>query len=451
MEIKCKLFFCTIFLLLNLSNSYSNEINFVDSKSVLEKKHSLELHDLLNIGIEKNLSLKKSYSKSGIAKSNYKMGYSVYFPHFSISYKEDSKNVGFNSGSLRSGLLEKHGHLNMNYKIFSFGADTALIKGRKAEFEEIKIQEAIMFQDLIYKIGVQYYSILKLYEHERSAKTTEGYYQEILNAATLKYKIGLAPLYDKLKAKSSYSEIKMKTMQIANEIKKEVASLNMLLNLEADQVLFLSEKDVNLEKDIKEDVHYFLEIAKRNRVEIKALNKEKEAIIQDIKYEQLSRLPSLNLHGSISNYGGINKLKFKNNVYTIGFDVNMPIFLGFNSYYSIQGKKEKLKHTNLEIEERFKNISLEVWNTYYDYENAKKIYYTNLKILKTVEESAKLTMGMYKNGKASILDLLASQANLAETKNNVIKYKFDLIIHKISLYRVIGKLDVDTLINIDRI
>ena len=95
-----------------------------------------------------------------------------------------------------------------------------------------------------------------------------------------------------------------------------------------------------------------------------------------------------------------------------------------------------------------KAIEKEVVSSYYDFLINQEKFFITKELLKTATENAKVTLGMYKNGKISILELLNVHSKLEEAKLNYVESKYSWFTYRAKLLNAIGKLDLNNVINI---
>jgi outer membrane protein TolC len=89
-------------------------------------------------------------------------------------------------------------------------------------------------------------------------------------------------------------------------------------------------------------------------------------------------------------------------------------------------------------------VELDVWTAYQNYQTARKVLEQTGVLLKSAAESEKVTGGMYKVGRATMLDWLTQQAELASAKKQNIAAKYDLYVKRAALALSIGELKMET-------
>ncbi len=417
-----------------------------------QETRPLELYNLIEIALKRNLTKNKASLELINKKTELNISRSNFLPQVSLSHSQDVNH----SHTLDQTVRTANSGVSLSYNVFNFGKDLASYHAVKSDTEKAELDQTTLIRNLILEISIQYYTILSLYEEHAAALSTEEAYLETLHAAQLKHRLGLVTLNDVLQAESSYSQTKLNTINIVNSINKAHAALNNLLNVEPNTKVILAKHKIQVENNLN-DVEDYIIKAKQNRSEILSLNKQKTMLNYKLLEAQLSNLPSINFKASSIRQKNFVRQHFDNALLKVndygwsssfGISISMPIFVGFAKYNQIKLIRNEINLAEINILQEYKKVSLEVWNAYQDYKSAYEGYNTSLALLLTAEKNQSLVMGMYKNGKASILDLLTAQSNHAKAKSNVIKYKYNLINNKLNLFASTGELNVQTLLNI---
>ena len=430
----------------------SNKFDEINAEDLLinEEDLPLKLTDLIYLALERNTQTKIAFKNVKIAERELKANKSVFYPHIALtgSYRETDSDIYKVKNRIKNGAV------NLNYDIFSFGKDINKAMALQHYLNSIKYKQDQTTQNIIYDVVKNYYSLLSLYAQKDASIETEKASQEAYKSAKLKYKIGIVPLVDKLKSENSYSQSKLNRIKIENDIKKQKANLNLLLNLKPNYVLYLEIPEINIKK-VNKNVNEYIKIALENRLELKQLKEDRQSKAKNLMSLKLSRLPNINLSGyidttrNITNNSGDLPPSYNTNQITLS--VNIPLFNGFYTYNNIKMAEESLKSIDLQIKEMEQTISAEVWNAYYDFDTTQRSYFIAKDLLKTAQESAKVELGMYKNSKSSMLDVLNAQKQLENARYEFIYSKYNFLIYRMKLLSVIGKMNLENIINIDNL
>lgn len=427
----------------------SEKNNIIGTVNLSAKNNEipLNLYNLIYIALQRNNSTREAFINIKIAERQLGKQKSVYYPTVSASAGY-SRNDGDSYNTPQEAF---NASLDLNYEIFTFGKNSASVKAMESYLSSVKYERDNLVQNVIFEVINSYYSLLSLEAQKTAALESEILSQEAYKAASLKYKIGLVPLIDKLQSKTSYVESKSKRVEIENNIKKQKASLNNLLNLEPNYTIYVDEPDIKI-KGITKSIDYYLKKARENRFDLKSLVASKEQALAELKAAKAERYPTINLQGSIGDRKDLSDDRVSSDHFVdnnISIGVSVPLFTGFSTYNNIKVYEQNIEKLNIQIEQKERDISKEVWDAYQDFNTNQVSYFLAKETLETAKESARLTLGMYKNGKASILDVLTSQDSLESSKYNFINATYNWLVYRMKLLKVIGKMNLENIINID--
>ena len=122
-----------------------------------------------------------------------------------------------------------------------------------------------------------------------------------------------------------------------------------------------------------------------------------------------------------------------------GLSLSVPIFNGFKTSYNVDRARFQYERAVASTQDTKESIEKEVYTAYQDYTTAVSSYQVNQEVLKSAKESERVAFVSYKAGKESILNLLTSQAQLAEARQGVAVAFYNVLTSKAKLYRAIGR------------
>jgi outer membrane protein len=155
----------------------------------------------------------------------------------------------------------------------------------------------------------------------------------------------------------------------------------------------------------------------------------------------LKNLPSISASGSISwNDDSANFFATGGNHIngSIGIRASMPIFAGFANMYGIRSANSQYDVANENLRGINDSAMLDVFTAYQNYKTAQTVLEQTNTLLKSAMESEKVTAGMYRVGRATMLDWQTAQSELvsAQKQNNAARY--DLFTKRAAVALAIG-------------
>jgi outer membrane protein TolC len=160
----------------------------------------------------------------------------------------------------------------------------------------------------------------------------------------------------------------------------------------------------------------------------------------------LSNLPSISASGSVSwndtpsetyNAGTDNISG------SIGIRASMPLFAGFANLYNLRAANVNYDRAVEQERSTQDNATLDIFTAYQNYKTAQTVLKQTETLLKSATESERVTAGMYKVGRATMLDWQTAQSELvsAEKQNNAAKY--DLYTKRAAVALAVGDIKAE--------
>ena len=411
----------------------------LDKEIAVNKEVSLI--DLIKIGICNNPQLNANYMSSKESEENLGSAKSEYFPKINLS-----GGIGKNTTKLQGRSHTENDPYNLNLGLslllYDFGGRSARIDSFKYYLENSGFVYNSALQDLILSIHTAYFKLLGAKEDLKSARANEAMYKKSFDEASRKYEVGLAALNDKLQTQTSYEQSKLQVLKMENAVKQNSGDLATILNLppQTEFKLKLPPKDRDLTALNKKDtIDKMIEIAAKNRDEVRAQEMSLNAANSSLKELRASRYGSFSLAADSGYNNSWRPERAYNRDNSIGINYKLPLFTGFDTTHKISAAKYKREQERLNLDKIRNQIKKEVWSAYNDYQTSLKSYDVSKKVLKSAEENEKVAFKSYEIGNTDIINLLTAESQLAEARDAVVVAFYTVLINKATLYRSIGR------------
>ena len=123
---------------------------------------------------------------------------------------------------------------------------------------------------------------------------------------------------------------------------------------------------------------------------------------------------------------------------SVGISASMPIFTGFLNYYNARSASADWESTKYNEENISNEAMMDVFTAYQNYKTAKTVLTQSETLLKSATESERVTSGMYKVGRATMLDWQTAQSELVNARKQNNSAKYDLFIKRAAVALAIG-------------
>ncbi len=399
----------------------------------------LTLPQVIELGLCRNPQTAASYMSYESARFAKNAGYSNYLPSVNASANASLPYRNENWGDWSYGAS-----LSASYLIFDFGKRLSDLNQLSATWRAAGFDYDETVQNYIYGIIGSYYALLNADADVKSAQMLLTVAQTARDTANKKFKAGSVARADVLKADTTLASRELELERAKNN--REIVKGNLLnkLSFPADKQIEIADmpSEIGTPQETKTLDELFAQ-AEKTRPDLLRATAQKDAAWHRRNSVFLSNLPSISASGSVSwndtpteTYGaGTDNISG-----SIGIRASMPLFAGFANLYNV--RSAQANYTRAQENERTAadNATLDVYTAYQNYKTAQKVLTQTDVLLKSATESERVTAGMYRAGRATMLDWQTAQSELvdAEKQNNAAKY--DLFTKRAAVALAVGEI-----------
>ncbi len=402
----------------------------------------LNLPEIIDLGLCRNPQTASAFLASESARFAKNAGYANYLPNLSASANASLPYRNEEWGDWTYGAS-----LSASYLIFDFGKRLADVSQLTASWRAAGFEYDDSVQNYVYGVIGSYYSLLTADANVRSAESLLKVAQTAKDMADKKFRAGSVARADVLKADTTLASRKLELERAKNN--REIAKGTLLskLSFPANQELKIADLPAEFGTDAENpSVEELLELAQKQRPDLLRADANTTAAWHRRNSAFLKNLPSISASGSLS-WNDTPSESFNagndNISASIGIRASMPIFAGFANLYGV--RSAQANYDNAKEQQRATNdaATLDVFTAYQNYKTAQTVLKQTETLLKSATESEKVTAGMYKVGRATMLDWQTAQSELvdAEKQNNSAKY--DLFTKRAAVALAIGDIKVE--------
>ncbi len=420
-------------------NVYQNDKVPVCQKPDLSKE--ITLLDAMEIAVCESPVLKSSYLSTQVSASSYGQSLSTYLPSLDGTglISQDSSKI---DGDDHSDLTDTSARISLNWLLLDFGARSNTADKFKSYLASAYYSYDNTLQSTLYGVAESYYNVLSAEEKYEGLLKSEEASKKAFEEANSRYKLGLVPLSDKLQAETAYAQAKLETTVAKKNIAIERGNLANLLNLPPYTLFKLYRQEKIIEDKVKlDDIEKLIHSALENRPDYHAMQKDKEGASFNVKTAQSGHLPTLNAVGSASAGKEIRLGEDGSYNSSIGLQLSIPIFSGFDQSYKVGQARYELKQIEEQLNQLKIDIENEVWAAVQDYKTSFQTHQISKTLLASAEESERVAFASYKVGKVNILTLLDAQSQLASARIEYSTSFYNFMIAKNNLMKALGQME----------
>lgn len=398
------------------------------------------LQDVIELGLCRNPQTAAAYQSLQSTRFNKNAGYANYLPSVSAgaSAGKNFRNHNWSDWSYGASL-------SAQYLIFDFGKRTADMNQSIAMYRAAGFDYSETVQNFVYGLVGSYYSLLKADADVDAAESALSVAKQANDMASKKFKAGAVAKADVYKAETTLASAKLTLERAKNNREIAKATLLTKLSFPADQDIKIADMSSSFGSDAEtENIDKLVEIAREKRPDLLKARANKDAAWHKRNSAFLKNLPSISASGSISwNDDGSDTLtpNASKTSGSIGIRASMPIFAGFANMYNLRAAEsdyERAKYNETQINNE---AMMDVFTAYQNYKTARNVLTQTETLLKSATESERVTAGMYKVGRATMLDWQTAQSELINAQNQHNAAKYDLFIKRAAVALSIGDLN----------
>lgn len=395
---------------------------------VPEEGEILSGAELVNIALCNNPNTKQSWATARAAAYNWRSTKSAYYPEINYLEQDVISEVSFpdlsSSNNPSQGGITFGGYtsvaihqLTISYLLLDFGGREATVEAARQSLLAANWTNNRAIQTVVLNVLENYYNYLAaLSDREAKIKNLEDA-QANLDAASLRFDVGLAQIVDVLQAKSNFVD-SQRLLQVAEgQVQTTMGQLATVLGFPAETKLDVVRLPLDLEiGKVQEDVEELMCEAREYRPDLMASYAELREKHQEVRQAVSASLPTITALGSGQVYNFMGNTGNDGGIYTGGIEVAVPVFRGWYFYNNIRQTREQEAVADASLRETELTVYLDVWTSYTNLNTAvETVAFTN-QLLMYTEEAYQAALENYKQGTGSFLDVLNTQDSLANAR-----------------------------------
>ena len=319
------------------------------------------------------------------------------------------------------------------------------LKAARTTREFYMLNQQLTENDIIEKVAKAYYQVYQTRQTLENIESNLALTEKTANVVKGLNQSGLSKKIDLDRTTVAVNNLKSARQQALNGLQLSENALKYMIGMPMNEAITLPKEGFEANYDLAFDKGNT-----NNRIELQVLEKQKQLLDINVKVQRAALYPSLALqatYGYLSMgpktpifYGKKDKV-YGSDYSAITLGVNIPIFSGF-------GTRAKIRQAQIEsqaLEATLKDTRLAMDLAY---ENARSQLTNNLLTIDSQKENVKLaeevllnTQNNYRQGLASLTDLLEAERSLSDAKNNYTTALLDYKLAEIELLKSQGKLE----------
>ena len=398
--------------------------------------NEMSLSEVINLALCRNPRTAAAYSALQSARFTKNAAHSYYLPTFSGSAHANRDHTVHDDWDYTASL-------SASYLVFDFGKRESDFAQTLATYRAAGFDYDETIQNYVYSVICAYYALLNMDADVKSASIALKVAQTAKDTADKKYKAGAVARADVYKADTMLASSQLELERAKNN--REIAKGTLLntLSFSANEEIYIKDMPASFGSDTEnESIDELIDIALKKRPDLLKAHSQTNAAWHRRNSAFLKNLPSFSVTGDIgvtdkTFHGMFEDMSIKANG-SFGVSVSMPLFTGFMNFYNARAANadyESMKYTEQDLTNA---ATMDVFTAYQNYKTARTVLKQTETLLKSATESERVTSGMYRVGRATMLDWQTAQSELADARKQNNSAKYDLFIKRAAVALSIG-------------
>jgi outer membrane protein len=342
--------------------------------------------------------------------------------------------------------------VSLNWVLFDFGGRSAALQNANALLAAAKATQDATLQTTFATVAKDYYAAQAAQGSLDVARDVERMTHESMIAAQARVDRGIAPVTDGLQAQTQHEQAVFQLVKARGDAKTALGALAADMDSDPSEPLDVPPvTDVEQPgKDFDEAVGQLIDEVKRTHPGVLAAQAQYDAAVAKVAQTRAEGLPSLSLVAKYSRNSQPQSLGLGMPSYPstgrdayIGVQLTIPFFEGFGRHYQADQARAEAERQADVVDETKQQVALDVWKSYYALATATQNVTNSTNLLTISQQAFAAAQHRYEHGVGNILELLNTQAALANALGRRIQALTDWGNARIDLGAKVGRLQIE--------
>lgn len=373
----------------------------------------------------------------GIAKS-------AYYPSLDASVSL-SERLG--DAAVPGAGRQTRASLDSQWLLWDFGGRRANLAGTQQTLAALQASQDMASQQVALAAVQSWFTHLSARAGVEASQASLRAAEETAKAARQRQLIGVATREDELQAETALAQARLTLIQRQGELAASAGRLAVVAGYPADTALAIDYRDSELDRLHRDAgaqppaLAELLRIAQTRRPDLQAQQSRLAANNSELDRIAAQARPKLSLSASSSdnrdNLG-------RSDSGQLALTATLPLFTGFQQRHQQALAQSQVAEQGIELSRLQQQVSLDVWLAWQQFTTAQARIEATDSLLAAATESSRAALARYRAGLGNLLNVLNSQSNLADARQQHARSRFDLASARLQLAQASGLLVRDT-------
>ena len=417
----------------------------------LHAQQHYTLKSCLEIGLEKNYSIRMVRNEEQISKNNATVANAGYLPTLDLSAGfsgniNDTETTARATGekAKTTGVFDKtlNAGLNLNWTLF----DGFKIQANYARLKELERQgetlTRIAIEDFIADLTAEYYNYIQQQIRLKNFHYAMSLSKERLRIVEERYIVGNFSRLDLQQARVDYNADRAQYMKQQEAVESSRISLNELMaNEDMSQSISVNDSIIDLNALLSFEELWQSTLA--NNASLLRTEQGKKLADLEMKAVKSRNFPYLRLNAG---YGyTLNKYEISANSRRDNLGLNFGVTMGFNLFdgnrrREIKNARIAIENAQLQQDDMRQTLKADLSNLWQAYQNNIEMLKLERENLIAAIENHEIASERYMLGTLAGIEMREAQKSLLDAEERILKAEYDTKMCEISLLQLSGKI-----------
>lgn len=398
----------------------------IECPAPVDLAQHLSLGEIVDLALCNNPEIKQAWASIKIQASAVGEARSAYLPTASATYSPRQQTqvnypqATYNANSITNGKMS---YANLTWRLLDFGGRSGNRLSADYLLEAALASHNASIQRVMAGTIQSYFDTLTAMATAKAKVQAADFAKSSWEATFRRENRGVSAKSDALQAQSALAKAQLAASRADGDYRKAKATLIFAMGLPPNTKLMLLELNEQPQKQELKNLNSWLEGAEEMHPAIKAARAQWESVKAKITVARSAALPSMDFVGNFYQNGYPNQglQPINSNTTTVGVTFNIPIFEGFGTTYKIRGAQAQAEKAKADLEDATNQILREIVKSHADAVSSLTNLESSQKLLEAATAAVNSSLKRYNYGVADILELLTTQASLAEAQQERIR------------------------------
>lgn len=338
---------------------------------------------------------------------------------------------------------------SLSWTLYDFGGREAGLKNANALLDAARATQDATLQTVFASIAKDYYASQAASGALKAAKDVEQMTRESMSAAQARVDSGIAPVTDALQAQTQHEQAVFSLTKAESDAQTALGTLASDMDLDPSVPLDVPPvaQDAATDKAFGSSVEQLIRDVQLTHPSVRAAQAQYEASLAKVMQTRAQGLPSVSLVGKYSRNNAPQSMGLGEPTYParahdayVGVQVSIPLFEGFGRHYQVDQAQAQAERQKDALDDARRQVALDVWTSYQKLTGATKNSENSANLLAISVRAWEAARHRYDAGVGNILELMNTQAALANAKQRRVQTLADWDNARVDLASKLGRL-----------